>query len=130
MRLARALAAGFALSAAAAGAAPSLPEGPGKAIVEAACAQCHGLETVTRAGYSRSEWRTRVSMMVNVGARLAPGDVDPVVDYLARSFPERAAPAPAILAGDAKVAFREWTVPTAGSRPHDPLAAHDGSLWY
>ena len=23
-----------------------------------------------------------------------------------------------------------WQAPTPGSRPHDPLAASDGSLWY
>jgi virginiamycin B lyase len=122
--------AAVALAAGTAAAQPSLPEGPGKAIVEGACVQCHGLDNIIRSGYSRSEWRTRVAMMVNVGAKLAPGDVDTVVDYLARRFPERAAPSPALLAGDAKVDIREWTVPTAGSRPHDPLATRDGALWY
>jgi virginiamycin B lyase len=28
------------------------------------------------------------------------------------------------------VSFTEWTVPTKGSHPHDPLAAADGSIWY
>jgi streptogramin lyase len=28
------------------------------------------------------------------------------------------------------VSFVEWTVPTKGSHPHDPLAAADGSIWY
>jgi virginiamycin B lyase len=28
------------------------------------------------------------------------------------------------------VSFAEWTVPTKGSHPHDPLAAADGSIWY
>jgi virginiamycin B lyase len=107
-----------------------LPEGPGRALVEAQCVKCHGLDTVARAGYSRDDWRTRVSMMLNVGATLAPGDVDTVIAYLAKSFPEKPAPAAAIVPGDAKVAFREWIVPTAGSRPHDPLAVRDGSLWY
>jgi hypothetical protein len=43
-----------------------------------------------------------------------------------------------ILAGDRlpvalaqiAVSFTEWTVPTKGSHPHDPLAAADGSIWY
>ena len=43
-----------------------------------------------------------------------------------------------ILAGDrlpaalaqVAVSFMEWTVPTKGSHPHDPLAAADGSIWY
>jgi streptogramin lyase len=29
-----------------------------------------------------------------------------------------------------RVSFEEWTVPTARSFPHDPLAAADGSIWY
>jgi len=28
------------------------------------------------------------------------------------------------------VSFTEWTVPTKGSHPHDPLAAPDGTIWY
>jgi virginiamycin B lyase len=28
------------------------------------------------------------------------------------------------------VSFAEWSVPTKGSHPHDPLAAADGSIWY
>ena len=28
------------------------------------------------------------------------------------------------------VSFTEWTVPTKGSHPHDPLAAADGTIWY
>ena len=28
------------------------------------------------------------------------------------------------------VSFKEWIVPTLGSRPHDPLAARDGSIWW
>ena len=28
------------------------------------------------------------------------------------------------------VSFTEWTVPTRGSYPHDPLAAKDGTIWY
>src|ERR1700740_429380 len=27
------------------------------------------------------------------------------------------------------VFFTEWTVPTKGSHPHDPLAAADGTIW-
>ena len=35
-----------------------------------------------------------------------------------------------VIPGPANVSFKEWQVPTPGSRPHDPLAARDGSLWY
>ena len=39
-------------------------------------------------------------------------------------------PAPSLIAGGAHVEIREWVVPTPGSRPHDPLAYPDGSIWY
>ena len=34
------------------------------------------------------------------------------------------------LSGEWKVTIREWDVPTANSRPHDPEMAPDGALWY
>ncbi len=33
------------------------------------------------------------------------------------------------LADEVTVTIKEWTVPTANSRPHDPLVAPDGNLW-
>lgn len=33
-------------------------------------------------------------------------------------------------AGKSGVPIKEWDVPTANSRPHDPAVAPDGSLWY
>ena len=107
-----------------------LPEGPGKTMVESHCVQCHELSTVTRSGYTREEWRNNVAMMMNVGAQIPPSEVDGLVDYLAKSLPEKPKPAPVLIAGDAKVSIREWQVPTPGSRPHDPLATRDGALWY
>src|SRR6476646_4446114 len=35
-----------------------------------------------------------------------------------------------LAAAQVAVSFTEWTVPTKGSHPHDPLAAADGSIWY
>src|SRR5437773_3355410 len=35
-----------------------------------------------------------------------------------------------VAAAEVSVSFAEWTVPTKGSRPHDPLAAADGAIWY
>src|SRR4029078_2875377 len=34
------------------------------------------------------------------------------------------------LAGPAQVSFKEWVLPVSGSRPHDPLATIDGTIWY
>jgi virginiamycin B lyase len=53
-----------------------------------------------------------------------------MTDYLIKNFPERSRPPAAIIDGPVKADIRMWDVPTLGSRPHDPLAASDGSLWW
>ena len=110
--------------------AQALPEGAGKSLVEERCVGCHDLANVTRAAYSRVEWLDNVHKMKNVGARLSDQELETVVDYLANAFPGRTAPKPVIVSGGANVTIREWTVPTVGSRPHDPLLTSDGMLWY
>jgi virginiamycin B lyase len=109
---------------------PPLPDGPGKEIVAASCATCHSIDRVTRAGYDRDGWRNVVAMMVNAGAKLPPDQTNAVVAYLTKSFPPKAEPVAVLIPGSAQASIQEWVVPTAGSRPHDPLAAADGSIWY
>jgi virginiamycin B lyase len=113
-----------------AGGQSALPPGPGSDLVASTCSACHSLAQVTRAGYDRDGWRNVVAMMANAGARIPPGSTDAIVDYLAASFPPKPAPAAVLLPGPASASIREWTVPTPGSRPHDPMAAPDGSIWY
>jgi virginiamycin B lyase len=55
---------------------------------------------------------------------------DTIASYLAAHFPPKPAPEAVVIAGPARVTFKEWLVPTLGSRPHDPLAAADGSIWW
>ena len=112
-----------------AGSQSALPDGPGRQIVERSCVQCHGVAQIARAGHDREGWRNTVAMMVTAGAKLAPSEVDTVVDYLARNVPAKDNAA-VVIPGPVQVSIREWVVPTAGSRPHDPLAAPDGSIWY
>jgi len=107
-----------------------LPDGPGKDAVQAYCTQCHSLGRVVSAGHTPQEWRTVVDMMVNDGARLPRDQVAVVSAYLAKHFPPRNAPKPVLISGPVRVHFAEWPLPTPGSRPHDPLAARDGSIWY
>jgi virginiamycin B lyase len=107
-----------------------LPEGDGKKAVETFCVQCHELTQVTRAGYSEEGWRNNIRMMINVGAALPEDQVDMLTRYLATNFPEKPKPDAVLIPGSIKVSIQEWTVPTPGSRPHDPLVAPDGSLWY
>jgi virginiamycin B lyase len=108
----------------------SLPDGPGKDAVEAACTGCHEARRLTSSGYTAQDWRNVVAMMRNVGAPIPPEQVGPITDYLVAHFPPRSRPAAVDLEGNVQVSFHEWVVPTPGSRPHDPLATRDGAIWY
>jgi virginiamycin B lyase len=111
-------------------AAARLPDGNGRDAVATYCGQCHALNQVVSAGHTPEQWRTVVNMMINDGAKLPKDQVAMVTEYLARNFPPRGAPKPVLIAGPVRAAIREWDVPTAGSRPHDPLATPDGAIWY
>ncbi|HVW75165.1 MAG TPA: hypothetical protein VHC39_16125 [Rhizomicrobium sp.] len=108
----------------------ALPDGPGKDTVASACGACHALTNITNSGHSRVDWNTVVHMMVNVGAQVPPDRLPVVVDYLAKNFPPRQAPAAVVVPGAIRVSIKDWDVPTPGSRPHDPMYAPDGSVWY
>jgi virginiamycin B lyase len=109
---------------------PQLPDGPGKAIIQQACLGCHEPVRIINAGYNRQDWQNVVHMMLNVGAPIPPDQVTALTDYLVKNFPEKPKPAPSLIGGGTRVEIKEWTVPTPGARPHDPLAHPDGSIWY
>ncbi len=105
----------------------ALPDGAGKEVVQGACSRCHGLNMITSSfGNTRDGWRQLFGSMV----ALPPAQADAVSAYLATNFPARPAPEPVLIAGPATATFKEWILPTLGSRPHDPLAAADGSIWW
>jgi len=105
-----------------------LPDGPGKAMVEGTCAKCHGLNFITNSfGFTRSEWAGLFGSMV----ALPTTEADAIADYLAKNFPEKPnIPKAVIVPGPVTVNIKEWQAPTLGQRPHDPLAARDGSIWW
>src|SRR5437762_10017005 len=107
-----------------------LPDGPGKELAEANCNICHTLLSRVGSGYTANGWNTVLRMMTNQGAQLPADQVEPLKAYLIRSFPEKGKPDGVVIPGPAEVSFKEWQAPTPGSRPHHPLAASDGSLWY
>jgi virginiamycin B lyase len=107
----------------------SLPDGPGKETVAALCGACHAISRLG-AGYTPDGWHTVMRMMLNFNAPIPADQVDTVTAYLTKAFPERPRPAAVTLAGPVEVAIRQWPVATPGSRPHDPMAARDGSIWY
>lgn len=108
----------------------SLPPGNAKAIVETACTACHELTLITNAGHTPEDWRLLVERMVSAGAEVSKDQMPMVESYLAKAFPEGDVPKAVILPGPAEISFKEFKLPTAGSRPHDPLSTHDGYLWY
>ena len=107
-----------------------LPDGEGKEVVQVACAACHSLSNITNTGHTPEDWKTTLSMMLNVGANVPPDKVDTVYNYLIKNFPEKPAPPAVLIPGNVEVSFQEWKLPTPGTRPHDPLAAPDGTIWY
>ena len=62
-----------------------LPDGQGKKILQASCTSCHDLDEVTKfkGYYTRTQWKDVVQTMVDYGAKLQPGEVDVLTDYLA-----------------------------------------------
>lgn len=108
----------------------ALPEGRGKTAIQTYCVQCHDAGTVIRSAHSETDWRNNLYMMINLGCKLPKEEIEEVVKYLAANFPEKSEPRAVLVPGNANVSIQEWLVPTLGSRPHDPLAAADGSLWY
>src|SRR5205807_5513012 len=71
---------------------PKLPDGNGKAIVEAKCGQCHFLHRLTQMRWTQKNWEKKISWMRERVAE-RPGAVDltdqeekTVVAYLAKNF--------------------------------------------
>jgi virginiamycin B lyase len=105
------------------------PEGPMKQRFADTCGICHDINRI-RVGYTPEGWLTVVRMMQNFDTPVPPQEWGAMLDYLIKNFPERPRPAAVIIDGPAKVNIRLWDVPTQGSRPHDPRAAKDGSIWW
>jgi competence protein ComEA len=80
--------------------AQTLPEGQGKALVEKVCSSCHGLDQAVADGYSEQGWKKLVNTMIARGAEASDDEIDLMVKYLAKNFPE---------AGAAKVSVNKAT---------------------
>jgi virginiamycin B lyase len=106
------------------------PEDKGKQLVDAQCNSCHPLTARTGSGYDAKGWRTVMRMMTNHGVAIQKDDLGPMTQYLIKAFPVKGRPDAVVVKGPLKVSMKSWQATTPGSRPHDPLAAKDGSLWY
>ena len=105
------------------------PEGAGKQVVLETCGGCHDINRL-KIGYTPEGWHTVMRMMQNMEAPIPADQVETVTQYLIKAFPERPRPAAKIIDGPVQVSIKQWPVATPGSRPHDPRATHDGSIWY
>ena len=104
-----------------------LPDGSGKELVEAACVACHETDVIySSTGYTHDQWRRLTNTMIDLPDPLASD----ITQYLASSFPEKYDRRPTLVPGDAKITFLEWTVPTLGQRPRDPVMTPDGMIWW
>lgn len=107
--------------------AVQLPEGEGRDLVQGTCTECHGFNLIAGSwGNTRDGWLELFGSMVALG----PAEASTIATYLARHYPVRPAPEGREIAGPERVRITEWILPTLGSRPHDPLAAADGSIWW
>lgn len=119
-----------ALASGAASAWAQAPAHDGKALVDATCNRCHALEARVGRGYTEQGWKTVMRMMINHGVPVPAEQVPVMTEYLAKTYPLKPQPPAALVQGPVKVSMQAWQAGTPGSRPHDPLAARDGSLWY
>jgi|SRR5215472_2770339 cytochrome c5 len=71
---------------AAAFAATSLPDGPGRKTVERVCANCHELDVITDKRLDRAQWQDIVNEMIGFGAKLSKAQAADVINYLAKNF--------------------------------------------
>ena len=112
-----------------AAAGQNFPDGRGKDTVVSICGGCHDLARLT-AGYTPEGWLSVTTMMRNFGAPVPNYQWETVRAYLIRSFPEKPRPEAVLLPGAAQAFIMQWPLPTPGSRPHDPMVAHDGAIWW
>jgi len=71
-------------------AAASLPNGPGKELVQSRCAVCHDLGRITTVKRTSAEWERTVQDMVARGASVTPDEMRSITSYLAGQFGKKA----------------------------------------
>jgi cytochrome c5 len=64
----------------------TLPNGPGKELVENRCTTCHDLERVAGVKRSKRDWPKVVANMVERGALATPEETQSIAGYLVANF--------------------------------------------
>ena len=112
------------------GAAPPMPDGPGKDLVQGICSACHQTREIQRSmGYTKDGWKELIGTMIDLSK--TPDQQEQVAAYLATHFPPDKNPRPSKqVKGDFEISFKEWTMPSLGQRSRDPVQGPDGMIWY
>jgi len=63
-----------------------LPEGKGKAEVEAACYACHSADLLAQQRLTPKQWTATMDKMIRWGAEAKESDKQMMIDYLSRHF--------------------------------------------
>ena len=69
--------------------AQSLPDNPGKDLVQAVCTVCHSLERIAAKQATKAEWQDKVLEMLQEDPDITQQERDRIVEYLAKSFPPK-----------------------------------------
>lgn len=69
--------------------AQSLPEGPGRDLVELICSSCHSTERIATKQWTKPQWQAKVLEMLQEEADVTQPERDKIVEYLAKTFPAR-----------------------------------------
>ncbi|PYS04627.1 MAG: cytochrome C [Acidobacteria bacterium] len=105
----------------------ALPDGPGKEEVQTQCTKCHALGLIANAGgNTKQEWADLFGTMV----KLSNDQRAAIAEYLGKNYPPQPRPQAVVVPGPLSVSFKEWNVPTLGSRPHDPEPGPGGTIWW
>src|SRR5215471_9648335 len=65
----------------------SLPDGPGKELVEVICTACHDANRIIAKQGTKADWQSKVLEMLQECPDVAQDERERIVDYLAKSFP-------------------------------------------
>jgi competence ComEA-like helix-hairpin-helix protein len=60
----------------------TLPDAPGKALVEQVCATCHGVDLLVPSSRTAQQWRDTMGAMKTAGAKATDDDWKTIVDYI------------------------------------------------
>lgn len=111
-----------------AGATPTLPDGPGKALVSAQCANCHALDVALSKRGTPAEWSGIIKMMIERGATITDADAAVIAGYLGQNFgPNAPPPAPAATAAAPASALPD--LPGRDVLTRRCMQCHQMSMW-